>query len=482
MSIHNGGLPVQPKEAQSRLCNILHLPDGVDQQCDAENCIQVLADLVARIDAIMHRPMPQLAAFMHALEPAGVHRGPWDPPERPDSDDNRIRAAYARSEQHSVPSTAHPDAHIHSPRGHVLAPSDLPLVATLLYVSNPAISLWRGGAVPCTEVARLVLVVAQEPTISLRTFWSLPDALVPPWLKMFHLSCNTMLPMHACALLSSAMVQLRSAEPLHLHPTSTEYESCRMAQQNSVDKRSTESSGTARQFITDVPKVMQPADAHALRAALLSHALLTWLPNASKRQISRQAKRRRAPTASADSVRRVILDVAALARMLDMCVAESSAVSSAATPKLARRILQSAGIDVKSLNVYFVPKNPHSQLSRIRRPGFTGVGAQPECITLVHLNSIAQAARERFGELEELLHRRGGEEDSHICMSGMCRGRPDWQREERLWGLRWLQVRPADQLLSVPHVSPYSAVATTRTLTRAPSPPERDMLGTNSEL
>jgi hypothetical protein len=56
------------------------------------------------------------------------------------------------------------------------------------------------------------------------------------------------------------------------------------------------------------------------------------------------------------------------------------------------------------------------------------------------LTLLAMEARERFSELEELLHRPRQKHDAHVCMSGVLKGRPLWQREERLWGIRWLQV------------------------------------------
>lgn len=287
------------------------------------------------------------------------------------------------------------------------------------------------------EVVRLVSGVSLKPKLSLRTIWHLPDVLVPPWLKMFHIGCNTMLPMHACALLSAAMVQLRSAEPLHLHPTSPQDASYISSLLEKVQKHSPECYAT---FLTDVPIVMQPADTHALRAALLNHALLSWFTISSKSQVSRKVKReQKGTTALADSVRKVILDVAALARMLDMCVAESSTVSSAATQHLARSLLESSKVHVKSLNLTFEPENPDWKSAGGARLAVDN--ASTSCTSPMHLINIAIEARERFSELEALAHRTEDEDNAQICMSGMYRGRPDWQREERLWGLRWLQVR-----------------------------------------
>ena len=400
-------------------------------------CAQVVTSLVSRIVAVMHRPLHQLPEAMHAPAPLSGQRGTVSELALCPPHDDHIRAEIMNRAQHSTPSTAQAQGAL----GHTLTASDLPLVATLLYLSNPAISLWRGGVVPCTQVAQLVPILARHPEVSLQTIWNLPDGLVPPWLKMFHFSCKPMLPMHACALLSTAVEQLRSAEPLHLHPTSTEDEPSKQAHHSDADDVA-----LAQQFITDSPRVMQPADSRALRAALLNHALLTWYPNASKLQMSRKDKRSRGPTAAADSARRVILDVAALARMLDMSVGDSTAVSSAATDQLARCLLISARIDVKNLHIFFSPKKPDS------RPGLR---VHAQCITPMQLNLIAKEARARFSELEELLYRRGGKEDYHICMSGVYRGRPDWQRQERLFGLRWLQVRLTVHLLSHCHITSF---------------------------
>lgn len=325
---------------------------------------------------------------------------------------------------------------------NLLHPEDLPLVATLFTISNPAISLWRGGAVPCTDAVKLAVYLSTRPMVSSRNIGNLPDVLVPPWLKLMHMRNAPMLPVHACALFSTALAQMLHAEPIHLHPAADQVSVQRMVQKHL--EHSQERSAAMLAMFTDVPIVLLTHDTHALRAGILMHALHAWFPNSPQTQMSRKKKLgSRGTTIVMDGMHRNLLDVAALARMLDMRVAESTTITCAATGHLAKKVLEAAKIQIRILDVKL--EKTRASAECMHADAWEKQGSQVHSDTsaitspkqLIH---IATDAAKKFNELEKLLHRSQRRGCEPVCMSSMYGGRADWQREERLWGLRWLQV------------------------------------------